>query len=159
MCVLLPLTVFLIQSKVMWMASLNCLVWFSCDEVNYKVPSFVFHWLSDGSGWELAKAMLQPRHDKNFFIWPSKDCKSTLLPLRIVTFSSNMKHFLNISNKLCKNGISTLLLSFMPLLCHLPSVLMEQKTRFLISWVSDENVYSSECPYVDRVDNLKSQQG
>jgi hypothetical protein len=35
------------------------------------VPSFVFHWLSDGSGWELAKAMLQPRHDKNYFIWPS----------------------------------------------------------------------------------------
>ncbi|CAK9193349.1 unnamed protein product [Sphagnum troendelagicum] len=25
----------------------------------------------DGLGWELAKAMLQPRHDKNFFIWPS----------------------------------------------------------------------------------------
>uniref|UniRef100_A0A7I4A2V3 Protein kinase domain-containing protein n=1 Tax=Physcomitrium patens TaxID=3218 RepID=A0A7I4A2V3_PHYPA len=25
----------------------------------------------DGAGWELAKAMLQPRHDKAFFIWPS----------------------------------------------------------------------------------------
>lgn len=157
MCVLLHLTVFLIQSKVIWMTSLNCLVWFSYDEINYKVRSFVFHWLSDGSGWELAKAMLQPRHDKNFFIWPSKDCKSTLLPLRIVTFSSNMKHFLNISNKLCKNEISTLLLSFMPLLCHLS--LWSRRQGCLTSSVSNENVYSSECPYVDRVDNLKSQQG
>jgi hypothetical protein len=70
-----------------------------------------------------------------------------------------MKHFFNISNNSAKMEFQhyCYLSCLCYAICHLS--LWSRRQGCLISWLSNENVYSSECPYVDRVDNLKSQQG